>query len=348
MYMDKQTNLAFYRKYRPTSFDEVIGQDHITKPLKAQVKNSNPSHAYLFSGGRGIGKTTIARILANELGVSQKDIYEIDAASHTGVDDVRDIKESAYTLPFESKYKVYIFDEVHMLSKSAFNALLKILEEPPSYVIFMLATTEPEKIPDTVISRCETYNLKQPTKHILVDVLKSVAKKEKRNLENGVYELVATLANGSFRDALGILQKILNSSENKTISVEFAEELTGAPKTKLLNDLLKAMTDKKIEEALAVIGSVVSLNADIIIFQQLFLERFRTVLLLKYAPDLAEKIKAQYTQDDFEFLSSVANSDSEIIKPQTLLKLIDTELNTKIASIKHLPFELAIIDILDN
>jgi DNA polymerase-3 subunit gamma/tau len=162
-----ETSLALYRKYRPKNFDEVLGQDHVVSVLESSVKTNKVSHAYLFAGTRGLGKTSIARIFASTIGTSKNDIYEIDAASNTSVEDIRNLNDSVFTLPFESKYKVYILDEVHMLSKSASNALLKTLEEPPAHVVFILATTETHKIPETVLSRCETYTFKKPSQEVL-------------------------------------------------------------------------------------------------------------------------------------------------------------------------------------
>jgi DNA polymerase-3 subunit gamma/tau len=149
-------HVSLYRKYRPTGFEQVVGQDHIVSVLKQSVEGGSPAHAYLFCGGRGIGKTSVARIFARALGTSENDIYEIDAASHTSVENIRELNEAVNTLPFDSKYKVYILDEVHMLSKSAFNAFLKTLEEPPKHVIFILATTEMDKLPETIVSRCQS------------------------------------------------------------------------------------------------------------------------------------------------------------------------------------------------
>src|SRR3990167_9050549 len=155
-----------YRAYRTQSFKEVRGQSQVVDVLAKAIKNNKPAHAYLFAGGRGTGKTSVARILARELGVSDKDLYEIDAASNTGVENIRELREGVNTVPFESPYKFYIIDEAHMLSKAAFNAFLKTLEEPPPHAIFVLATTEREKIPDTIQSRCETYAFKQPTREV--------------------------------------------------------------------------------------------------------------------------------------------------------------------------------------
>ncbi|MAZ40838.1 hypothetical protein CL654_01870 [bacterium] len=159
--------VALYRKYRPQSLNDVLGQDHIVEALKHSLKNKSISHAYLFSGPRGTGKTSIARILARELKTSPEDLYEIDGASNRGIDEIRSLKEGVATLPFASPYKVYVIDEVHMLTKEAFNALLKTLEEPPSYVVFILATTELHKVPDTIVSRCQSFIFKKPTEKIL-------------------------------------------------------------------------------------------------------------------------------------------------------------------------------------
>src|ERR1035437_7114471 len=157
----KDSNIALYRKYRPESFDEVLGQDHIVKAITGSLKAGKVAHAYLLCGPRGTGKTSIAQIIARELGSSVNDIYEMDAASNRGIDDIREIRENVRTLPFDSKYKIYILDEVHMFTKEAWNALLKTIEEPPEHVIFILATTEIEKIPETIISRCQSFIFKK-------------------------------------------------------------------------------------------------------------------------------------------------------------------------------------------
>src|SRR3990167_5197639 len=174
--------IALYRKYRPQSFKEVKGQDHIVSVLENEAKTGKVSHAYLFSGSRGVGKTSIARIFSKTLGVSPDDIYEIDGASNRRIEDVRAIREAVHTLPYHSKYKVYIIDEVHMLTTEAFNALLKTLEEPPEHCLFILATTEPQKLPDTVISRCEHFSFRKPSHKSIMEAALTVAKKENCNL----------------------------------------------------------------------------------------------------------------------------------------------------------------------
>src|SRR5574343_652540 len=171
-------DLALYRKYRPQSFKEVLGQDHIVKVLESSIESNKVSHAYLFVGSRGTGKTSVARIFARDIGVSENDMYEIDAASNRGIEDIRELRDGVRVLPFDSKYKVYIIDEVHMLSKDAWGALLKTLEEPPKHVIFILATTELHKVPDTIISRCQVFTFKKATNVICRKMLSEVASKE--------------------------------------------------------------------------------------------------------------------------------------------------------------------------
>src|SRR6056297_1967272 len=172
------TTSALYRKYRPESFADVRDQDHIVSALEGAIKKGEIPHALLFSGTRGTGKTTLARIFAKAIGTSDMDLYEIDAASNRGIDDVRELKEAVHTLPYESEKKVYIIDEVHMLTKEAFNALLKTLEEPPEHVVFILATTEEEKLLDTILSRCQVFRLHSPSREVLQQTVISVAKEE--------------------------------------------------------------------------------------------------------------------------------------------------------------------------
>jgi DNA polymerase-3 subunit gamma/tau len=231
--MEKVQHLSLYRKYRPAQFADVVGQNHIVDVLQESIKQGNISHAYLFCGSRGTGKTSVARIFAKALGTTLNDLYEIDAASNTSVDDIRELSEAVNTVPLESKYKVYILDEVHMLSKAAFNAFLKTLEEPPRHVIFILATTETEKLPDTIVSRCEVYNFKKPTAEMLKKHILDISKKEGIKVDPSAAELISLLGDGSFRDTLSTLQKVLSFSGD-SVSLEQVEEVTGAPKASLL------------------------------------------------------------------------------------------------------------------
>ncbi len=211
---------ALYRKYRPLGWDAVRGQEHIVETLQSSIKLGNVAHAYLFFGSRGTGKTTVARIVARELGTSDNDIFEMDAASNRGIDDIRELRENISTLPFDSKYKVYIIDEAHMLTKEAWNAMLKTLEEPPAHVVFILATTELEKVPETIVSRCQVYTFKKPTMATLRDLAIDTAKSEGFTLEPAGADLVALLGDGSFRDMYGMLQKAIAGSVDKKISLK--------------------------------------------------------------------------------------------------------------------------------
>lgn len=341
--MNKGANETLYRKYRPMSFSDVIGQDHIVKVLDASIKNGKFGHAYLFSGSRGTGKTSVARIFAKELGCKSSDIYEIDAASNTGVDDVREIREAVHTLPYESPYKVYIFDEAHMLSKAAWNALLKTLEEPPKHCIFILATTEIEKVPETVLSRCQTFNFKKPSQAILRESIESIAKSEGFTLEKSASELIAFLGDGSFRDSQSILQKILGYSKDKKISISEVETITGAPKGQILNSFIESIEEAREADAVLILNNATKENIDIKVFLKLLLERMRAILLLRFAKDMEKSIEEIYSEHDFEFLKNIANKKGSKINSKTLDEFLRAYEEISYSAIKSLPVELALI-----
>lgn len=314
---------ALYRKYRPKTFKEVLGQDHVVTVLKNSIELDNLAHAYIFSGSRGTGKTSVARIFAHEIGTSTNDITEIDAASNNGVDEIRALNEAVSTLPFDSKYKVYILDEAHMLSKGAWNALLKTLEEPPSHVIFILATTETEKIPETVVSRCQTFSFKRPTQKILKEVVLAVAKKEGFTLEPASADLIALLGDGSFRDTQSVLQKIIGSSKDRKISVEEVGLVTGAPKGELVNDFIRSIDMGDLELGLSAISKASEANIDMLLYFKLVLHKMRTILLLRNLKSAEENIKEEMTDTDFVFLKSLAEKKPSKINSDTLLTLLN-------------------------
>lgn len=273
----QSSHTSLYRKYRPETFEQVAGQDHIVRVLESAVEQKKPHHAYLFTGTRGIGKTSIARIFSRALGVETEDVYEIDAASYTGVDNIRELTESAMTLPFRSPYKVYILDEVHMLSKSAFNAFLKGLEEPPAHVIYILATTELNKLPDTIVSRCEVHTFRTPTVDILSKVVASVAKKEGFDIDSDGIRLIAMSGDGSFRDTLGVLQKVMNAAVGKEVHLKEVEGLVGVPKLELIGQLVEAVIqglDKKMD----ILDNIRNTNTDGKIVYDLYVETLREKL----------------------------------------------------------------------
>src|SRR3984885_6561794 len=295
---------ALYRKYRPKKFAEVVGQEHIVKVLEAEATSGEISHAYLFAGTRGTGKTSVARIFADAIGTSKNDMYEIDAASNTSVEDIRALNESVFTLPFESKYKVYILDEVHMLSKSAANALLKTLEEPPAHVVFILATTETHKIPETVLSRCEVYTFKKPNQELLKKIVVSVAKKEGYAIDEASAELVALLGDGSFRDTLGIVQKVLAYSEGKKISEDEVRLVTGAPAVELVHSIVSAIADKNLQLGLETVKKAVLQNIDMSVFLKLILHTARAILLVRFGASAT--VRGDLSEREFAFVSDLA------------------------------------------
>jgi len=337
---------ALYSKYRPSKFKDVLGQEHITKVLEESIKLGNISHAYLFAGSRGTGKTSVARILAKEIGTSPDDLYEIDAASNNGVDEIRLLNEAVSTMPFSSKQKVYILDEVHMLSKPAFNALLKTLEEPPQHVIFILATTELHKILDTIISRCETYTFKKPTQKLLKDMVIKTAKAEEFVLDPASADLIALLGDGSFRDTHGILQKVINSSKDRKVSIEEVEKVTGAPKSELVNDLIDAISSKNSEEALETISKAVGQNIDMKIYLSLVLVKIRATLLVRYSTSALKRFEDSMTKEDL--IKVEAWAEGKQISSITLQKLLGAYLITGNTYLSQIPLEIAVIELADS
>lgn len=335
---------ALYRAYRPQKFADVAGQDHIVDALSAQVKGGTVAHAYLFSGSRGLGKTSIARIFAREVGATEKDIYEIDAASHTGVDHVRELIDGVYTLPFESPYKVYILDEAHMLSKGAWNALLKTLEEPPAHVIFILATTELGKVPETVLSRCQVYEFKKPTREGVVRLVTRIAKKEGYELEAGVADLVALLCEGSYRDALSVLEKVFATGKDTTITRDEAERATGAPKAALVSNLVTALGKGDTEAALVAVRAAERADVDMHLYLALVLEALRNVLLVRHAPELKKDIAEELGTDAFGEVEALAASPESKITHETLKAFLDAASRMRFSPVPALSLELAILE----
>ncbi len=344
----KDSNIALYRKYRPQNFDEVIGQDHIVKAISTSLKAGKVAHAYLLCGPRGIGKTTIARIIASELGSSVNDVYEMDAASNRGIDDIRSIRESVRTMPFDSKYKVYILDEVHMFTKDAWNALLKTIEEPPSHVVFILATTEIEKVPETIVSRCQSFTFRKPTNAVLSSVISNVAQKEGYILEKGSAELIALLAEGAFRDGLGILQKVISFTKGKNIDLKHIEEVTGAPNSILVNDFLNAFVEEDIEKGFETINEVSNKNIDVMIYLKMILTKLRFALMLRYAPETKKNIENIISADDFIYITKLVSLKPKLISSKTLTHLLEAYQEQKFAVIEELPLELALVKILNG
>lgn len=300
---------ALYRKWRPSNFDDVKGQDHIVTTLKNQITANRIGHAYLFCGTRGTGKTTIAKIFARTvncenpvdgspcgecasckaiLSGSSMNIMEIDAASNNGVDNIREIKEEVFYPPAEGKYKVYIIDEVHMLSIGAFNALLKTLEEPPSYVIFILATTEANKIPITILSRCQRYDFKRITIDTISDRLKDLMIQEKIEAEDRALRYVAKAADGSMRDALSLLDQCIAFYYGEKLTYEKTLEILGAMDAEVYSDMLRKIMKQDVAGAVHLLETIVMKGCDINQFVTDFTWYFRNLLLVKTSENMED------------------------------------------------------------
>ncbi|MBP6859995.1 MAG: DNA polymerase III subunit gamma/tau [Candidatus Pacebacteria bacterium] len=335
--------LSLYRRYRPQSFKEVMGQEHITGTLESQVEGKTFAHAYLFAGSRGLGKTSIARIFARELGADERDIREIDAASHNGVDHIRALSEEVYTMPFSSPYKVYILDEAHMLSKNAWNAFLKTLEEPPAHAVFILATTELEKVPETVKSRCQVFEFRKPSKGALAKLVASVAKKEGYQIETAAADLVAMLADGSYRDSLSVLERVLASASDRSITLSETEKVTGAPKRELVATLAAALGKGDAGEALATLRRASEGDVDMSLYLDLLLEYVRATLLVRYAPTLRKVIEEEQGGDAYAGILALAEDKDSKLTHDVLKALLEAASQMRYASVPALPLELAIL-----
>jgi DNA polymerase III subunit gamma/tau len=338
---------ALYRKYRPQSFKEVRDQDHIVTVLEGAIKKGTIPHALLFSGTRGTGKTTLARIFAHAIGASDIDIYEMDAASNRGIDDVRELKEAVHTLPYESQYKVYIIDEVHMLTKEAFNALLKTLEEPPAHVVFILATTEEEKLLDTILSRCQVFRFNAPSRAVLTTLAIDVAKQEGFTVSPEAADLVALAADGSFRDALGIVQKVILASGDTIGSADEVAAIIGAPKTSIMLALLDALHAKDKATALHILQEVGAQPINSRLFVRLLLEHIRAVMLLRNLPGQKEQLLKSFGPESQVKIETYAGGASSL-NSHLLLKLLAAVDGMNRSPIPLLPLEIAIIDSLEG
>lgn len=335
---------VLYRKYRPQVWDEVVGQEHIVSVLSQSIENQSFAQAYLFTGSRGTGKTSVARIFARALGTNPEDIIEIDAASNRGIDDVRVLREAVRVLPFSSQFKVYIIDEVHMMTKDAFNALLKTLEEPPAHVIFVLATTELDKVPETIMSRCQVFSFRKPTENILTKVVEDVAKREKVAIDTEAAALIAFLGDGSFRDTYGLLQKVLSASTGRTINRELVESVTGAPSLQVIRDLYDALVQKNIATAYTVLAHAEKHHVDMMLLAQLFLDTMRYSLMYRYAPDMRAQIEASHNEQYVEIVKRGAIDGAEVVSSKSIIAMITAVERIAYAAIPVLPLELAFLE----
>ena len=301
---------ALYRVYRPKNFNDVIGQEHIVRTLKNQIENNNVGHAYLFCGTRGTGKTSTAKIFSRAVNCTNlhndepcnecencreiledktMDVVEIDAASNNSVDDIRELRENVKYSPAKAKYKVYIIDEVHMLSQGAFNALLKTLEEPPSYVIFILATTEPHKIPATILSRCQRFDFKRVTVKDISSRMRYICEKEGIEADEKALNLIARNSQGALRDALSILDQCISFEGNK-ISYNDVIELLGSVNIEQLFDLAESIIKEDTRKSLQILNDFIIWGKDVRNLVNDLIDHFRNLMVCKISNDLDEII----------------------------------------------------------
>lgn len=347
--------MAFYQKFRPQKFIDIVGQDHICTALSGAIIGSRVSHAYLFTGPRGLGKTSVARILAKVLccldrsqdsaepcgkcrncteitSGNSMDVIEIDAASNRGIDEMRELREKIKFGPSGSKYKVYIIDEVHMLTEPAFNALLKTIEEPPKHAVFILATTELHKVPLTILSRCQKFDFHRATPEIVSGKLKKIAEVEKVKISNEAIELISRLAEGSFRDGESILEQVSSVSKDKEITLEEAEQLLGISSRESRIKLLKYLVQGDAKSAIGHLEQESANGRDMKQMINDLIEMVRELLLLK--------VQNKKVNLEVQSLAESLSLDGIVF---ILEKLIEASHEQKISSLPQLPLEMVVI-----
>lgn len=371
-------SLVLYRKYRPQKFSEIIGQEHVVKTLTNAISTGMVSHAYLFSGPRGTGKTTLARLLAKAVNCQQRkegefepcnkcsscteivqgraiDLIEIDAASHRGIDDIRELKDGIKFSPTKSKYKVFIIDESHQLTKEAANALLKTLEEPPQHAIFVLATTEIHKMIPTIISRCQRFDFRKLTLPEILEKIDFICKKEKVNIEKPALELIAINAEGAFRDAESLLNQVLTfyKDSKKEIKAEDIKSLLGLVEVESVSKLIDFLCKQETSQAINYLNEISQKGMDMEEFAKALVDYLRKGLILKimgeegsgknfyrYLPGLTKeeikKLKKQTESFSQEELSEIVNT------------FLEAENKMRYSPIVQLPLELAVVKVCEE
>ncbi|MBI2042365.1 MAG: DNA polymerase III subunit gamma/tau [Candidatus Nealsonbacteria bacterium] len=362
------SNLVLYRKYRPKTFGEVVGQNHVVQTLTNAVSSGLISHAYLFAGPRGSGKTTIARLLAKSLNCESReegqfepcgkcsscleisanramDLIEIDAASNRGVDDIRELREGARFAPAKSKYKIFIIDESHQLSKDAANALLKTLEEPPSHAVFILATTELHKMLPTIISRCQRFDFRKLTIPEIVGNLEAISKKEGTKMEKPALDLIAVNSGGSLRDALGLLNQVMTFGAK---SAEEIKDLLGMVDTQTVAQFAEFLCQKQGAEAIKYLNDILEKGKDPQDFTKALINYFRQSLVLRISPGLTNPILVGFSPEEEQTIKGQVERWNESDLRVALKLFLDAENKMRHSSIIQLPLELAIVELLSH
>ncbi len=349
---------ALYRKYRPITFSQMVGQSHITKTLKNQIISNRIGHAYLFNGGRGTGKTSSAKIFArainclnpkdgepcNEceickaiLAGSLTDVVEMDAASNNSVEDIRSIREEVNFLPTLAKYRVYIIDEVHMLSTGAFNALLKTLEEPPAHVKFILATTEPQKLPATILSRCQRFDFKRISNGDIIKRLEIVCKEAEIEITGEALKIIAELSDGAMRDALSILERCVQEDTGK-IDEDKVKELVGIPKITFVNKIVKNIINNNAQEAISSLNEVLQDGKDLNNLLWEIIKYVKDILIYRTSKELS-----LYSEEEKKQIEELANNTSKERLIGIIYSLSETENNIKWSNQKEIMLQAGII-----
>lgn len=352
--------IVLARKWRPQSFDDLAGQETVAKTFKNALSSGKIAHAYLFSGPRGVGKTSTARILAKALNCQQRtdsepcgtcesckaitegasiDVFEIDGASNNSVDAVRELRETVKYAPSGGKYKIYIIDEVHMLSTSAFNALLKTLEEPPPHVVFIFATTEPKKVPVTILSRCQHHSFRRVTRSRIKEQLKKITGSEKINIKESALEMIAKAADGSMRDALTLLDQAYSFSD--AITEEELHALLGLPEAEIISNLTETILNGNISETLSIIKELTDRGNDLRQILKELVEHFRDLAVMKVTR--GDKELLEFSEDEIQKLRRMTSGTSIEELTALLAELLRLEYEVKNAINPRYTFELGLL-----